>query len=257
MFVIVNHQVVRRQTRRGNLFLLLALLVFAAGFVVTWTWPHDEVASTFSLAALFLGVLLWQVHQYYVRRWGPRYRLDRELSQALRGLGSRYTLVCFADPRLPDHLLLGPHGVAILVARNADGTIRCRNDRWSRKETPRWAALLGADVVRNPSLEARQSLQRLGEYLRRLPTDLGEGGEIPVQALIVFTHPRVQLEIEQCSYPVLRAKEVIGYLHQQRGAVPAPLVQRLRDWLVPPEVVAEAQVAGVERPRARPTARRR
>jgi hypothetical protein len=257
VFVVVNHQVVRRQTRRGYLFLLLSLAVFVAGFVATWSWPHNEVASTFALAALFLGVLLWQVHQYYLRRWDARHRLDRDLSQALRGLGSRYTLVCFADPRLPDYLLLGPHGVAILVARNTDGTIRCRNDRWSRRETPRWAALLGADVVRNPTLEARQNWQRLGEYLRQVPGELGEVAEVPVMALIVFTHPHVQLEVEQCAFPVLRAREVPGYLQQQRGAVPAPVVQRLRDWLVPPAILAEAQVAGAERARVRPSARRR
>lgn len=256
MFVVVNHQVVRRQTRRGNLFLLLALLVFGAGFVVTWTWTHSELASTFSLAALFLGILLWQVHQYYLRRWGPRYRLDRELSHALRGLSNRYALICFASPRLPDYLLLGPHGIAILVARSASGTIRCRNDRWSRKETPRWASLLGADAVRNPSLEARQSLQRLGEHLRQVP-ELGELADVPVSVLIVFTDPRVRLEVDQCAYPVLQARDVAGYLHRQKGAVPAPLVQRLRDWLVPPTIAAEAHVAGAERARSRPAPRRR
>ena len=108
MLVVTNEAVVRRQVRKARLFLLAALVVFAVGFVTAWLPLPNEVAIAIQAGGLLLGILLWQISQYFARRWGPRYRQDAVLARALKGLDNRYTLVSFADARLPDYLLLGP-----------------------------------------------------------------------------------------------------------------------------------------------------
>ncbi|HZU05367.1 MAG TPA: hypothetical protein VFB73_05300 [Chloroflexota bacterium] len=242
MLTVTNEALVRRQVRKGNLFLVASMLVFAAGFTVTCLAPQHEpnpLVSTFSLAALLLGIFLWQVSYYFIRRWGPRYRQDAALARTLRGLDNRYVFVSFADPRLPDYLLLGPHGVRVLVPRAVTGTVRCQNDRWARAETPRWLAFLFGDPVRNPTAEATQGISQVQRYLeQRLGAD--EARQVPVSATIVFLDPKVRLEINGCAFPVTRLRDLRAHILRDKGPLSPAQQTQLRQLFSPPGASAAA-----------------
>jgi len=232
VYVVTNDALARRQVRRGNLFLFAALAVFAAGVGLTSLRPDDQLASSATLGALLIGIFLWQLSLYYTRRWGPRERQDAALVKALKGLDNRYTLVVFSSPRLPDYLLLGPLGVRVLVARAVGGTIRYQRGRWSRVGTRGWQALLLGDPVRNPSEEARQSVDRVEQYLRQH----GEPGAeaAPVGASIVFTDPRVRLELESGPFPTTTTRELRGHIQRLKGGLSTSEVATLRRLFEPP-----------------------
>jgi hypothetical protein len=230
---VTNEVLARRQLRRGNLYLFAAMAVFAAGFAVAWLRPEDLLSSTVSFGALLLGIFLWQVSLYFTRRWGPRQRQDAALARALKGLDNRYTLVSFADARLPDYLLIGPQGIRILVARAIDGTVRCRRDQWSRPGRSPLLSLFLGNPIRNPTVEAVQSVSQVEQHLERVP-DAAEVGSVPVTATIVFTHPQVRLEIEGSKFPVTTARELRAHILRDKGTLGAPQIATLRRVLSPP-----------------------
>ena len=233
MYVVTNDALARRQVKRGNIFLFAALAVFGAGVAVGAVRPDDTVASIATFGALMLGIFLWQLSLYYTRRWGPRERQDAALVKALKGLDNRYTLVIFSSPRLPDYLLIGPLGVRALVARGVAGTVRYRGGRWSRAGTPAWQALLLGDPLRNPEAEAKQSVERVEEHLKSHLDPQAE--PVPVGATIVFTHPRVHLEVEGGPFPATTARELRGHVQRLKGSLTAAQVGAVRRLLEPAE----------------------
>lgn len=232
MLVITNRPLVQRQVGKANWALLITMVALVSGAIVSCVLPAEPTANAISSATLIIAFLAFLVSNYYSRRYAPRFRLDEPLTRALKGLDNRYTLLNFASPRLPDYLLLGPHGVRVLVPRAVGGTIRCQRDRWVRVETPRLIAFL-SDPVRNPTAEAEHSVRQLQRYLERA---LGaeEAGSVPLNATIVFTDPKVRLEIEGCKYPVTRAKDLRAHILRDRGNVTPAQVARLRQVLAPP-----------------------
>jgi hypothetical protein len=238
MLTVTNEALARRQVRRSNWFLFAAVGVLAAGFALSLIGSDEQTLGVVSLSALLLGIFLWQVSLYFTRRWGARHRQDGALARALKGLDNRYTLVSFAEARLPDYLLVGPHGILILVARAVNGTIRCHRDQWSRAETNPLIAFFLGSPVRNPTIEATQSISQLQRYLQgRL--DPADADRVPVTAIVVFTHPQVRLEIGDCRFPVVRARDLRSEVQREKGALGPPQIATLRRLLSPP---AEATV---------------
>jgi hypothetical protein len=233
VYVVKNEALARRQVRRGNLFLFAALGVFATGFAVASFRGEDELSSIFTLGALLLGVFCWQVSLYYTRRWGPKERQDVPLVSALKGLDNRYTLVVFSAARLPDYLLVGPLGVRVLVPRAIDGTVRGRGDQWTRLGSPAWRSLLLGNPARNPTEEARQSVDRVEDYLRR-NLEPAPAEPVPVGATLVFTNPRVRLEAENTTFPAVTPRELRGHVQRLKGSLSPPQVTALRRLFEPP-----------------------
>ena len=252
MLVATNEALARRQMRKANWLLLGAMLVLMAGFFAGMVRPDDQIMVYVSTAGLVLGFFLWQVSQYFMRRYGPRNRQDAALARALKKLDNRYTLISFAAPRLPDYLLLGPHGVRVLVPRDVRGTIRCQGDRWSRAGTPGLVRLL-SNPLRDPTTEAAQSIQQVERYLVRA-LEPGEAEAIPVSATIIFTHPNVRLEIGNCRFPATRAHNLPNDVRRDKGAVTPSQIAHLRRILAPepaPQSPSPATRTS-SRPRRRP-----
>jgi hypothetical protein len=232
VLAVTNEALARRQMRKANWLLLVAMLIFVAGFFSGIVLPQEMITQYGSLGALVLGFFLWQVSQYYTRRYGPRYRQDAALERNLKGLDNRYALISFAAPRLPDYLLLGPHGVQALIPRDVSGTVRCRGDKWSRAQTPGPIAFFLGNPLRNPSGEAAQSVAAVERYVERELAP-AEDESLPIGATIVFTNPNVQLEIEGSRFPVTRARDLRQELRHEQGIASPTLLARLRQALMP------------------------
>jgi hypothetical protein len=193
-----------------------------------------------------LGFFIWQVSQYFTRRYGPRHRQDAALTAALKKLDNRYTLVSFAAPRLPDYLLLGPHGIHVLVPRDVSGTVRCKGDRWSRAETPKLFSFILGDPLRNPTAEATQSLQVLERHLQA-ELDPAAAEAVPIAVSVVLTNPKVTLEADGCRFPAVRVRDLPQHVRRDKGTVPPDQVAQLRrlfspaDAPSPPDRAASAR----------------
>src|SRR4051794_40321774 len=124
MHVVVNQKLVSTRVRIASAAHLAALAVFAVGLFISWSNPDPNLEQMVgAYAAIIVGLILYNVGQIFLRRFGPRNRQEEILSKTLKGLDRRYTLLAFATSKLPDYILIGPAGIQVIVTRIHDGAI--------------------------------------------------------------------------------------------------------------------------------------
>jgi hypothetical protein len=230
--VVTNEARARNELRKGNALLFASMGLFLVGMAQTCQGSASAEADALTTAMLVLSMAALLSALPFINRWGPRFRQDGPLEKALKGLDNRYTLLNFVGGKLPDHLLIGPGGVRVLVARGMPGVVRCRRDRWSRPGTLSWLGVFSGDALRDPTAEAARGVARVTGRLASTP-DMGLAADAPVGATIVFTNPKTSLELDGSRFPVTRARELRAHVQRDKGALRPPEVVRLRQALEP------------------------
>lgn len=209
MEIITNNTIVRRNARIGQIASLVGLLVLAGGMYISFTQPQ---LFGLSLAALLVGFALSQIGIYFGNRWSRRPRPDELLDQALKGLDDRYHLYHYSTPA--SHLLVGPAGVWVLMPRHQRGTISFDEDkgRWKQKGGNLYLKIFAQEGLGRPDLEIGGELNAAKDYLSKLlPED-----QVPeVQAALVFTHDRVEVEADNAPSPTLHVKKLKDLLRKE------------------------------------------
>lgn len=220
MHVVVNQKLVTQRVRLASAAHLGALAVFAVGLFISWSNPEPTLEPMIAAyGAIIVGLVLYNVGQVFLRRFGPRFRQDPILARTLKGLDRRFTLLVFPSTKLPDYLLVGPGGIQVIVARAHDGQIACRANQWSRdvgSGLRRLAGLFGGVPFGDPSRDAARGIQQVRYRLQLagMPADQ----QPPVEAIIVFTNPKAKLRIDGCSYPVTGLKGLRNNVRGGKGS---------------------------------------
>src|ERR1044071_9796493 len=105
MHVVVNEKLITNRVRIASAAHVAALAVFAVGLFISWSNPEpnlEQMAGAY--AAIIVGLILYNVGQIFLRRFGPRSRQEELLAKTLKGLDKRYTLLGFARAKLPDYM---------------------------------------------------------------------------------------------------------------------------------------------------------
>lgn len=215
MKVIRNERLIRRNGRIGMVTSLASLIVLGIGMFISLRMREQFV---WALVALIVGFLLTQVSIYYGNRWGRSPRPDEMLDGILKGLPGNYALYHYVTPA--SHLLVGPAGIWVLLPYALKGTITYQKGRWRVRGGGFWQAYLrfwGQESIGRPELEAEAEIRHLQRFLRPLLNqDLP-----PIQALLIFTHPQVELQIDESSpLPALPAKKVKDFLRKKAKEAP-------------------------------------
>jgi len=220
MHVVVNEKLVKTRVRLASAAHIAALAVFAVGLVISWTNPQptwEEMMAAY--IAIIIGLVLYNVGQIFLRRFGPRVRQDTVLARTLKGLDRRYTLLSFPSTKLPDYVLVCPAGVQIIVARSHDGQITCRANRWSRDAgggVKRLSGFFGGVPFGDPSADASRGIQQVRQRLQA--HGLAPDKQPPVDGIVVFTSPSAKLRIDGCSYPVTGLKGLRNNVRGGKGS---------------------------------------
>ena len=216
MHLVVNQKLISTRVKLASASHLAALAVFAVGLFVSWSNPEptmEQMAGAY--AAIIVGLVLYNVGQVFLRRFGPRFRADGVLARTLKGLDRRHTLLAFPSTKLPDYILVGPAGVQVIVTRAHEGAITCRANDWRRdpgKGLKRLGSWFGGSPFGDPSQDVRKGIARVRERLAQ--QGIPEDQQPPVEGIIVFTNPAAKLRIDGCSYPVTGLK---GLRNNVRG----------------------------------------
>ena len=220
MHVIVNQKLISSRVKLASAAHLAALAVFAVGLFVSWSNPEPTMEQMGgAYAAIIVGLVLYQIGQFFLRRFGPRFRADGVIARTLKGLDRRYTLLAFPSTKLPDVILVGPTGVQVIVARAHDGAITCRANEWHRdrgKGLKRLSGLFGGTPFGDPSQDTSKGIARIRQRLEQ--RGIAEAEQPPVDGIIVFTHPAAKLRIDGCSYPVTTLKGLRSNVRGGKGA---------------------------------------
>jgi hypothetical protein len=234
MHVVVNEKLISTRVRIASAAHLAALAVFAVGLFVSWSNPEptmEQMAGAY--AAIIVGLVLYNAGQIFLRRFGPRSRVDGILSQTLKGLDRRYTLLAFPSTKLPDNILVGPAGIQVIVVRPQDGAISCRANQWSRDAgsgLKRISAMFGGSPFGDPSQDVAKGIEKIRARLseRGIP----EGNQPPIEGIIVFTNPRAKLRIDGCTYPVTGLKGLRSNVRGGKGSRERALDERSAERVV-------------------------
>jgi len=213
MRVTVNEAFLERRTKIARWTTLVGLGILFLGLIVSFNKEYYYL----SLPALIVGFILANVSGYNSSRYVKQPRPDQGLAKGLKGFDNTYHLFNYSAP-IP-HVLLTPSRVYALLAKHQDGVVRQRGDRWRRDfNVRRFFLFFGEEGVGNPPREAQAVAERLQSAL-----DEAFGEEAPlVEPLVVFTHPNVQLVMDESSeesgvsgVPVLAGARLKKYLRAQ------------------------------------------
>lgn len=215
MKLVLDEKIIKRNTAIGRYSSLVALLILGGGMYVTFVYP-DQVALSFG--ALLVGFLLSQFGIYFGNRWGRRPRVDERITSALKGLNKDFTLYHYTAP--VSHLMVGPAGVWIIEPYYQRGTITYEKGRWRQKGGGFLLAYLkifAQEGLGRPDIEIETDTESLKKFLQK---ELGEGNLPPINAVLVFTDDRVDLQVEDAPQPAIKIDALKEFFRKTAKAAP-------------------------------------
>lgn len=201
MKIIENEKLIKRNARIGQIATFAGLFVLIGGMVISFSRPELFI---YSFLALLMGFILSQVGLYFGGRWGRKPRIDQVLNAGLKGLDSRHAIYHYTTPIA--HLMVGPSGVWVIIARMQRGNITFSKGRW-RQKTPNnplralgdwYMRIFAQESIDRPDLEIKAELEQARQFISKL---LGDNNVPEVKAVLVFTHPDVVLDIPEDETP--------------------------------------------------------
>ncbi len=220
MRVNTNDKLIDRQGKIARYATFGGLAILVASLITSFT---GNFPITVAYALLFLGFSLAYVGALLANKWIKEPRADHALAKALKGFDNKYHLYNYLLPAA--HVFLTPSGLLIFRVKSNDGKITCLNDRWSSPF--RWSRLfggMGQDPLGNPAVDLSNDIAKM----KKLLADKVEGAAmVPVDGYVVFSDPRAELYIDNCSAPIVRVQDLKDTLRKtKRGPV---LQQQLLD----------------------------
>jgi hypothetical protein len=208
MEIISNDRLIKRNARLGQVASIGGLLVLAGGMFISFT---RQDLFFMSMIALLVGFALSQIGIFFGNRWGRRPRPDELISQALKGLDGRYNLYHYTTPTA--HLLVGPSGVWVLMPRHQAGTITYEpsKNRWVQKGGNLYLKIFAQENLGRPDLEISAEVNAVQRYLSQ---QLPDGDTPEVQAALVFTNEKTEVEADNAPIATLPARKLKDHLRK-------------------------------------------
>ncbi len=222
MKIVIDGEKVRRRARFANAASVGGLLMLLASTILPYFVRGVELMAS---VLLVLGLFVAMLGVYYANRWVRKPRPEAVLDNELKSLSNSYRLFHYAH-KAADHLLLTPFGVTVLETVNLEGRFQYKNGRWHEYMRLGRAIRYIVEEHLGDPIKAAFSAK---EYLQRELREKIEGGEeIPVNAVVVFTHPRCVLELDETPIPVVKAAQLKRTIPQKGNRLPEALYQRLQ-----------------------------
>jgi hypothetical protein len=220
MKIVTNQKVINRNSRIGQVATLVSLGILGGGLFMSF----NPDLIQYSFFALLAGFVISQVGIHYGTKFGRSPRPDERLTSALKGLGDQYVLYHYAGP-VP-HLLVGPTGVLPLLPYNQRGTFTYDEGkkRWRQKGGNLYLKIFAQEGLGRPDLDIEANLQDVNTYLKR---NLNEAELPPVKPVLVFTHPRADVQSQNAPYLTLPADKLKDGLRRMAKEEPVPM-ERIR-----------------------------
>jgi hypothetical protein len=211
MRVVTNHRLARRNRQLAQYSFFASFLVPLGGLLLLnqqTAQPSSanvlvSVVLPFMVLPVAYGVMIFAIRLSNL--WVRQPRPEAAIEAGVKGLSNKSVLYnyYFFPAR---HVIFSPQGVFAIVTRFQDGTFAVEGERWSTRKSPfqRLVSLLRLDMIGDPSADAQRAAAHVGKLLADIAPD------VPVQPLVVFVDPRVQLTVTNPTVPVLHANPKMG-----------------------------------------------
>ena len=261
MRIVTNRRYVQTRARLGRIMTLGGFAALVGGLVYSFTGlgTQDQQAILISYVALIAGYLLISIGKNYWLRFSVRPRPDEALALNLKTLDVRHILFNYIAALPVAHLLLTSSGLIVVETRPLVGDIQVHGDRFSRRRgVMGWLQFLSEGPLGDPGKDALRGVDELRSHLvGRLGPELA--ARVPIQPLVVFTHPRVNLTLDGPTIAVAHARDTRETVRRLASGpkLPGDVGRRLEATLLEdasPAGEPVAATAGVDRKvRRRPT----
>ncbi len=209
MRVVRNTGYLKGRRRAAKLMVGIGLILLLSSWGVYLLAPN---VFLFAMIGLVFGFIFFNGGMQQVSRWLRRPTADIVLDSELKGLNDRHTLVHFPDVpgRRPDHLVISPHGVAVLTSREIFGRLSVRGKRW-RVHRGLFGTFFsfGGPQLGNPTVENEEQVKAVTALLQR------ENITLPVQGAVVFVNDNVEIDVQDSDATVLHVSEVETWMREQ------------------------------------------
>lgn len=201
MRVVINEAQINRYRKISHVLFFISLAGMGIGFFYTWTQPAASSTSQISCLILPILLLMTLTSVRMANTWIREPRPITVLSDALKGLGKKYTIFHHVLPA--PHVLVGPEGVFTLTTVWQERAYRVEGKRWRGDEgiVRKINGYLRQDLIGNPFQDALFQAQQVQKLVEKVAPD----SEVEVQPLIVMINPKASFEAEDPIIPVLYA----------------------------------------------------
>jgi len=203
MNIISNEKLIRRNGKIAQYTGIAGLAVLAGGVFILVTRPQSYGLVW---VTVLVGFILSQVGIYFTNRWGRRPRPDEHINNALKGLGDTYSIYHYTTPI--SHLLIGPAGIWVLLPHYQRGSITYENGRWRQKGGGfllGYMKMFGQEGLGRPDMEVGAEIDTVQKFLKKC---MPEAEPPAIQAALLFTDERVELNVDDAPTPTLKVKEL-------------------------------------------------
>jgi hypothetical protein len=237
MRVYANNSLIAKKGKFGRRLSMVGLVILGLGMLASFApglieknsdaawaqnafiqWVYFGGWLYLSLGALIFGFALGQFGNYYMRRFLKPRRPDLVIARTLKGFDDRNRLYVWASPI--DLAFAGPAGVYAIIGRDLSGEITIRD---GKIHTPfsfkKLLSFFGDESGGRPLDDAKADAGKLADWLNE---QLGDGADISVKPLVVFTSDKADLTIEDADVPVLQYKQLKSFLRSQLKSKPIP-----------------------------------
>jgi hypothetical protein len=212
--VTTNQRMITRRARLGRWANIIGFVLLIGGFIISlqsteYVWV--------AYATLFGALILMNVAKANTLRFGGRPRVDEAITTNLKTLDHKHHLYHYVDGLPVDHLLVSPFGLYVFETRPQIGRIRVEGDKWRREGgIMRFLLAFSEGGLGKPSRDLQRGITGLREFLVER---LGEAAvaDVPIDGVVVFTHPRARLHVEEPVVPVVSAKELRPIIRRREG----------------------------------------
>jgi len=163
-----------------------------------------------SYAFLLVGLFGASLGSFLSSRYVREPRADQVLSDALESLDKRYTLYSYY--LAANHIVASHYGLVVIVRRSHGGEVTFDDKgRWRHKAGWRKVfQLFGEPSVGKPHQEAVDDV----EWTKKWIDEVFPEDDLPVNGIIVFTDPEVQLNAKKSPVPAVKAGDLARYMKQ-------------------------------------------
>lgn len=222
---IINQRKRKALATFANFLSVGGLLTLLASVILPYVMKGMELTSSI---LLIVGLFTAMIGIYFANRWVRRPRPENVLNEELKSLSDSHRLYHYEHPAA-DHLLLTPYGVTVIETVNLEGRFLYKGGRW--QEFMKFGRALRYIVEEHLGDPIKAALSSKGQLERQLRKHVEGGDAVPVRAVVVFTHPRCALEIEETSIPVVKASHLKRAIVEKGEKMPLELYQRVQAYL--------------------------
>lgn len=228
MRVVKDEALIKRNGRIGQWTSLGALAVLGIGMYLSFQRPD---LFAYSIGALLLGFTMTQIGMYFSNRFGRSPRPDEKLDAALKGLPGDTTLYHYTTPA--PHLLVGPMGLWVLLPFHQRGRVTFERKRWRLRGggfMQGYMTIFGQEGLGRPDAEASG---QVGAVEKLLAKCLDGDSQPPVNAVLVFTHDKVEIDAVDAPVPAVHMRKLKDFIRQRArdGVLRHEVLTRVRTCL--------------------------